>query len=64
MRLPRALWALPADVSEQLLAMPLTAEERHDVASSLLSMSYQPEFVAAFNSTNKNAPRPDGLRGV
>lgn len=64
MRLPSDISALPADLHQQLLAMPLTAEERNHAARALLAL-IDPQAPGHFCRTAmKNAPQPGWSRGV
>lgn len=56
---------LPADLCQQLLAMPLTEDERDDVASALISrLAARPPVVRIHLIANRNAPLPDRPQGV
>ena len=57
MRPPSGIAALPADLRQQLLAMPLTADEKSDVAWALLKLALPPKTCAICHSTTKNAPQ-------
>ena len=64
MRLSSDISALPADLYQQLLAMPLTAEERNQAARALLAV-IDPQAPSQFCRTAmKNAPQPGWSRGV
>lgn len=64
MRLSSDVSALPANLRQQLLAMPLTADERQDAAQAILRLIDPPELPRLCRNVTKNAPQPDGLRGV
>jgi hypothetical protein len=56
--------ALPADLRQQLLAMPLTGDERQDAARALLRVIGLTESSQFCRNVTKNAPQPGWLRGV
>ncbi len=56
--------ALPADLYQQLLAMPLTAEERRDAARSLSHVIDPQAFGQFTRGSMENAPQPGWSRGV
>lgn len=64
MRLSSDVSALPANLRQQLLAMPLTADERQDAAQAILRLIDPPEPPRLCRNVTKNAPQPDGLQGV
>lgn len=64
MRSDSRILALPAELRQQVLAMPLTEDEQDDVASALLSLTVPPQPGAFYLRANKNAPQPYRLRGV
>ena len=64
MRPSSGMLALPADLRQQLLAMPLSPDEKSDVASALLALIPTTTFSTICRTANKNAPQPDRLRGV
>lgn len=64
MRPSHGIRALPVDLSQQLLAMPLTADERQEVAQALLDVAARRKLGACCRNVMENAPQPDWLRGV
>ena len=56
--------ALPADLRQQLLAMPLSVDERHDAARALLQVISPAKPHQYCRNVTKNAPQPGWLRGV
>jgi hypothetical protein len=56
--------ALPADLRQQLLAMPLTGDERQDAARALLRVIGLTESSQFCRNVTKHAPQPGWLRGV
>lgn len=57
--------ALPADLRQQLLAMPLDADDRNDVASALLSLPFAAlPLPPVPTPQSKSAPRPERQRGA
>ncbi|MFC3170159.1 MULTISPECIES: hypothetical protein [Paracoccus] len=64
MRPSSGIFALPPELCEQLLALPLSADERNEVAQALLQFTALPETCAICRSAMKNAPQPEQLRGV
>lgn len=57
------VFALPPAICQQLLAMPLTADERNDVAHALMQFT-RAQKPSENRSIIKNAPKPGRLRGV
>lgn len=57
------VFVLPPGICQQLLAMPLTADERNDVGQALLQFlnPLDPQMVSA---KIQNAPKPGWLRGA
>ncbi|VDS10435.1 hypothetical protein PARHAE_03650 [Paracoccus haematequi] len=64
MRLSRDVLTLPVPLRQQLLAMPLTADERQDAARAISKAINPPAPNQLCRDITKNAPQPDGLRGV
>lgn len=64
MRPSLGIRALPVDLSQQLLAMPLTADERQEAAQAILDVVAGGKLRAFCHNTIENAPQPDWLRGV
>ena len=64
MRPSHGIRALPVDLSQQLLAMPLTANERQEVAQAMLDVAAGGKLAAFCRNAIENAPQPDWLRGV
>ena len=56
--------ALPDELRQQLLAMPLTGDERQDAARALLRMIDPTKSGQICRNVMKNAPQPGWLRGV
>jgi hypothetical protein len=56
--------ALPDELRQQLLAMPLTGDERQDAARALLRMNDPTKSGQFCRNVMKNAPQPGWLRGV
>jgi hypothetical protein len=56
--------ALPADLRQQLQAMPLTEDERRDAAGALLQVIDPTKSGQFCRNVIKNAPQPGWLRGV
>ena len=56
--------ALPDELRQQLLAMPLTGDERQDAARALLQMIDPTKSGQFCRNVMKNAPQPGWLRGV
>ena len=50
---------LPADLRQQLLAMPLTEDEKSDVAWALMQLASPPEIMRNLSQPMKNAPQAD-----
>ncbi|WEF25104.1 hypothetical protein [Paracoccus sp. S3-43] len=64
MRLSSDVLPLPVYLRQQLLAMPLTADERQDAARAI-SKAISPLAPGQLcRNVTKNAPQPEGLRGV
>lgn len=63
MQPPGGFFALSPCLCQQLLAMPLTAEERNDVAQSLMQFAGV-RALSEIGTLNKNAPQPGRLRGI
>ena len=64
MRQSSGISVLPADLHQQLLAMPLTADERQEAAQAIMKFTERRKIRAFCHSTTENAPQPDWLRGV
>lgn len=64
MRLSSDISALPPELRQQLLAMPLTADERQDAARALLQAIAPSGIGRSCLNVTKNAPQPGWLRGV
>ncbi|WP_377761417.1 hypothetical protein [Paracoccus angustae] len=56
MRPPSGIAALPADLRQQLLAMPLTADEKSDVAWALLKLALPPQNMRDLSQHHEKRP--------
>ena len=64
MRQSCGISVLPVSLHQQLLATPLTAEDRHEAAQALVRAICLSDTVAFHPAVAKNASQPTGLRGV
>ncbi|WP_295049297.1 hypothetical protein [uncultured Paracoccus sp.] len=64
MRLSSDVLALPLYLRQQLLAMPLTEDERQDAACAISKIINLPKTNQFYRSVTKNAPQPGEVRGV
>ncbi len=64
MRQSSGISVLPTDLHQQLLAMPLTADERREAAQALVRALCRSDTAAFQPTVAKNASQPTGLRGV
>ena len=56
MRPSSGLTALPADLRQQLLAMPLTSDEKNDVAQALMKLAAPSEKMRKLSQHHEKRP--------
>lgn len=64
MRPSNEISVLPVALRQQLLAMPLTADECREAGQALSQAIILKETGAFCRNVTKNTPRPDRWRGV